>query len=104
MLRASTGLEIKIENQEQAVGARIILEAVEEPLRQMALNAGKPPDIIVDRVRKLNNNEGFNFMTNTFVDLLEEGVVDPVKVTRNALQNAVSVASTLITTSHAIVS
>ena len=104
LLRASTGLEIKIENQEQAVGARIILEAVEEPLRQMAINAGKPPDIIVDRVRKLKDNQGFNFMTNAFVDLLEEGVVDPVKVTRNALQNAVSVASTLITTSHAIVS
>ena len=70
----------------------------------MAKNAGKSPDLIVDRVRHLSGNKGYNFMTDDVTDMLENGIVDPVKVTRCALQNAVSVASTLITTSHAIVS
>ena len=104
LLRTSTGLHITTDNEEQAIGAKIILDAVEEPLRQMAINAGKSPDLIVDRVRHLTGNKGFNFMTDSVVDMLEQGILDPAKVTRCALQNAVSVASTLITTSHAIVS
>ena len=104
LLRSSTGLHVKTDNEEQSIGAKIILEAVEEPLRQMAINAGKSPDLIVDRVRHLTGNKGFNFMTDSVVDMLDKGIVDPAKVTRCALQNAVSVASTLITTSHAIVS
>ena len=70
----------------------------------MAINAGKSPDLIVDRVRHLEVNCGYNFMNDSEVNMLKEGIIDPVKVTRCALQNAVSVASTLITTSHAIVS
>jgi len=104
LLRTSTGLHIETDNEEQSIGAKIILDAVEEPLRQMAINAGKSPDLIVDRVRHLTGNKGYNFMTDDVVNMLDEGIVDPVKVTRCALQNAVSVASTLITTSHAIVS
>jgi chaperonin GroEL len=98
------GLHVETDNEEQSIGAKIILDAVEEPLRQMAKNAGKSPDLIVDKVRRLTGNKGFNFMTDSVVDMLDEGIVDPVKVTRCALQNAVSVASILITTSHAIVS
>ena len=104
LLRTSTGLHVETDNEEQSIGAKIILDAVEEPLRQMAKNAGKSPDLIVDRVRHLTGNKGYNFMTDDVVNMLDEGIVDPVKVTRCALQNAVSVASTLITTSHAIVS
>jgi len=104
LLRSSTGLHVETDNEEQAIGAKIILDAVEEPLRQMAKNAGKSPDLVVDRVRHLTGNKGFNFMTDDVTDMLESGIVDPAKVTRCALQNAVSVASTLITTSHAIVS
>ena len=104
LLRTSTGIDITTDNEEQAIGAKIILDAVEEPLRQMAINAGKSPDLIVDRVRRLTGNNGFNFMTDNVGDMLEQGIIDPAKVTRCALQNAVSVASTLITTSHAIVS
>ena len=104
LLRTSTGLHVETDNEEQSIGAKIILDAVEEPLRQMAKNAGKSPDLIVDRVRHLTGNKGYNFMTDGIVNMLDEGIVDPVKVTRCALQNAVSVASTLITTSHAIVS
>ena len=70
----------------------------------MAKNAGKSPDLIVDRVRHLDTNWGYNFMNDSEVNMLDNGIVDPAKVTRCALQNAVSVASTLITTSHAIVS
>ena len=104
LLRTSMGLHVETDNEEQSIGAKIILEAVEEPLRQMAINAGKSPDLIVERVRHLKGNNGYNFMTDSIVNMLEDGIVDPVKVTRCALQNAVSVASILITTSHAIVS
>ena len=104
LLRASADLLVDTDNENQAIGAKIILDAVEEPLRQMAKNAGKSPDLIVDRVRHLDTTWGYNFMTDEAVNLLEAGIIDPVKVTRCALQNAVSVASTLITTSHAIVS
>jgi chaperonin GroEL len=104
LLRSASNLHVETDNEEQAIGAKIILDAIEEPLRQMAKNAGKSPDLIVDRVRVLEENHGYNFMNDTVVNMLDEGIVDPAKVTRCALQNAVSVASTLITTSHAIVS
>ena len=104
LLRSSSNLHVETDNEEQSIGAKIILDAVEEPLRQMAKNAGKSPDLIVDRVRHLDTNWGYNFMNDSEVNMLDNGIVDPAKVTRCALQNAVSVASTLITTSHAIVS
>ena len=104
LLRATHGLSITTESEEQAIGVKIIFEAVEEPLRQMAKNAGKSPDIVVDMVRHQDTGWGYNFLTDEPVNMLEAGILDPVKVTRCALQNAVSVASILITTSHAIVS
>jgi len=104
LLRATQNLSIETDTEEQALGVKIIVEAVEEPLRQMAKNAGKSPDIIVDRVTHSSQETGYNFMTDELVNMLENGIIDPAKVTRCALQNAVSVASTLITTSHAIVS
>ena len=70
----------------------------------MAKNAGKPPDIIISMVRSTKMEKGYNFATDELVNMLDAGIIDPAKVTRCALQNAVSVASTLITTSHAIVS
>ncbi len=104
LIRAFESLSFEFDSEEQAIGAKIISEAVEEPLRQMAKNAGKSPDIIVDRVRHSSDGCGYNFVSDKLENLLEIGVIDPAKVTRCALQNAVSVASTLITTSHAIVS
>mgnify|MGYP001198895821 FL=1 len=104
LLRSSSNLHVETDNEEQSIGAKIILDAVEEPLRQMAKNAGKSPDLIVNRVKHLKVNWGYNFMNDSEVNMLDNGIVDPAKVTRCALQNAVSVASTLITTSHAIVS
>ncbi len=104
LLRSSSNLHVETDNEEQSIGAKIILDAIEEPLRQMAKNAGKSPDLIVNRVKHLKANWGYNFMNDSEVNMLDNGIVDPAKVTRCALQNAVSVASTLITTSHAIVS
>jgi chaperonin GroEL len=104
LLRATQSFNLTTDTQEQAIGVKIIIEAVEEPLRQMAKNAGKSPDIIVDMVKHQDTNWGYNFLTDEPVNMFEAGIIDPVKVTRCALQNAVSVASTLITTSHAIVS
>ena len=104
LIRACQGLSMETDTEEQAIGVKIITEAIEEPLRQMAKNAGKSPDIVVDRVRHLESDWGYNFLTDGEANMLKQGIIDPVKVTRCALQNAVSVASTLITTSHAIVS
>jgi chaperonin GroEL len=104
LIRATNGLFVETTSEEQSLGAKIILEAVEEPLRQMAKNADNSPDLIVNKVRHSEDEKGYNFMTGELVNMLETGIIDPVKVTRCALQNAVSVASTLITTSHAIVS
>lgn len=92
LIRATDGLFIETSSEEQSLGAKIILEAVEEPLRQMAKNADKSPDIIVSRVRQAEPEKGYNFMTDELVNMLDSGIVDPVKVTRCALQNAVSVA------------
>ena len=69
----------------------------------MALNCGLSPDLILAKIESAENNLGYNFRTDEMVDMLEEGIIDPVKVTRAALQNAASAAGTLITTSHAII-
>mgnify|MGYP003131375275 FL=1 len=70
----------------------------------MALNAGLSPDLVIDIVKKQTNySSGLNFLNGQITDLAASGIIDPVKVTRCALENAVSVASTIITTSHAVV-
>jgi chaperonin GroEL len=105
LLRAIENIEIKVDNEDQLAGVNIVVRAIEEPLRQMAINSGLSPDIVVAKVKQLKEkNWGVNFMTGQVVDLVDAGIIDPVKVTRCALENAVSVASTIIITSHAIVS
>ena len=104
LLKSVSDIEIQTDNEEQALGVKIVIEAVEEPIRQMAINAGLSADIVVKQVRETTTfNHGMNFLTGDIVNLLDSGVIDPVKVTKCALQNAVSVSSTIITTSHAIV-
>ncbi len=85
---------------DEKVGAMIIRRALESPLRQIAANAGQDGAVIVQNVRAKsgNKNWGYNAATDVYEDLIEAGVIDPVKVTRNALQNAASVASLLLTT------
>lgn len=103
LIRACENLEIETDNEDQKVGVNIILKSVEAPIRQMALNAGLSPDLVVDVVKKQKGENGYNFMTGEVENLYELGIIDPVKVTRTALENAVSVSSTIITTNHAIV-
>jgi chaperonin GroEL len=103
LLLASKGVEIEADNPDQEFGAQIVLRAVEAPLRQMALNAGNKPDVMLEKALSLDEGFGFNISTGDVADLISEGIIDPVKVTRCALQNAVSAIGTLITTSHAII-
>jgi len=82
---------------------QIVYEAVKEPIRQMARNSGESPDLILEQVQKAKGNRGYNFATGKMGNLLEEGVIDPVKVTITALTMAASAAGTLLTTGYAIV-
>jgi chaperonin GroEL len=82
---------------------RIVYEAVKEPIRQMARNSGESPDLILEQVQKAKGNRGYNFATGKMGNLLEEGVIDPVKVTITALTMAASAAGTLLTTGYAII-
>jgi chaperonin GroEL len=83
---------------DEAVGVGIIRRALEEPLRQIAANAGHEGAVVVARVRELKGDEGFNAQTDAYEDLVEAGVIDPTKVVRCALQNAASIASLLLST------
>jgi|TARA_R110002020_G_scaffold22072_1_gene74696 chaperonin GroEL len=105
LLRACQKITISTETgiQEQANGAIIVKNACYAPIKQMAQNAGLSPDIIVDKVLSSEDGYGWNFRTNQLTNLANDGVIDPVKVTRTALQNAASCAGTLITTNHGII-
>jgi chaperonin GroEL len=86
------------ENEDQNAGIRIVLRALEEPLRQIAANSGAEPSVVLARVAEGGGAFGFNAANGTWGDLIEMGVVDPAKVTRCALQNAASVAALILTT------
>ena len=96
-------LESKVENDWQNLGVKIVEQSIKEPLKQMALNAGASVDIVLDQVENEKQNIGYDFKAGEFVNVLEKGIVDPARVTRCALQNSVSVASTLISSNYAIV-
>ena len=99
LIRARAGLSLPApDNEDQAAGARIVLRAVEEPLRQLVANAGLDPSVVLDRVAAGEGAFGFNVATGEYGDLLEMGVADPTKVARTALQNAASVAGLILTT------
>ena len=83
---------------DEATGRNIVLRALEEPVRQIALNAGFEGSIIIDRLKNSEVGTGFNAATGEWVNMIEAGIIDPVKVTRSALQNAASVASLILTT------
>jgi chaperonin GroEL len=94
----------KVEDADEQIGVQIILRALEEPLRQIAENAGAEGSIVLDKVRSnKNHNYGYNAQTDDYEDLVEAGVIDPAKVTRTALQNAASIASLLLTTECVVV-
>ena len=89
---------LKGDNADEQIGINIVERALEAPLRQIAINAGLEGSVIVSGVRAAGRGKGFNAMTEEYVDLIAAGVVDPVKVTRSALQNAASIASLILTT------
>jgi chaperonin GroEL len=83
---------------ERVFGVNIVRRALEEPLRQILLNAGHEPAPIVERLRNEKGSQGFNALTDQYEDLLKAGIVDPTRVTKAALSNAASVAGLLLTT------
>ncbi len=98
LIRASRALkDLKLQGDQQ-IGVNIISRAIEEPMRWIATNAGQEGSIIVQKVREMKDEEGFNALTDTYENLVQAGVIDPAKVVRNALQNASSIASLLLTT------
>ena len=90
--------QLKGDNEEQTAGIKIVLRAMEEPMRQIVANAGLEPSVVVNAVANGEGNYGFNAQTGEYGDMIEMGVLDPTKVTRTALQNAASVASLILTT------
>jgi len=107
LLRAAHDIKLETGNSDEEFGIKIVLEACQEPIRKIAENCGEKPDLIVgtllDPAKCSGDWVGYNFQSEEFVNMDAAGVVDPAKVTRCALQNAVSAASTLMTTNYAIV-
>ena len=103
LVRAASMTELSLDNQDQLNGAQTILNAIKEPVRQIAANAGDPPDVALGIIEGADEGYGIDFATGNVVDMFDAGIVDPLKVTRTALQNATSAASTLLTSGHAII-
>lgn len=101
VLDAVAALELEAD---EATGRNIVLRALEEPVRQIALNAGFEGSIVIDRLKNSEVGTGFNAATGEWVNMIEAGIIDPVKVTRSALQNAASVASLILTTEAVVAS
>jgi chaperonin GroEL len=98
LIRAQSSLDSLKLAEEQRFGVSIIRRAIEEPLRQIVQNAGLEGSIVVNKVKEGKDDFGYNAQTDQYGNLLSQGVIDPVKVVRTALQNAASVASLMLTT------
>lgn len=99
LLRARSALaDLATDNADQAAGVKIILRAIEAPLRQIVLNAGEEPSVVVSKILEGKGNFGYNAATSEYGDMLAMGVLDPAKVTRSALQHAASIAGLMLTT------
>jgi chaperonin GroEL len=99
LLRAQTAIDkIRGGGGDEKTGRNIVRKAIEEPLRQIAVNAGFEGGVVVEHVRSSEGNVGFNAATGEYTDLVAAGVIDPAKVTRSTLQNAASIAALLLTT------
>jgi chaperonin GroEL len=99
LLRARTALQgLETENADENAGIAIVQRALSEPLRQLVMNAGLEPSVVVDAVERGSGSYGYNAATAAYGDMIEMGILDPTKVTRNALVNAASVAGLVLTT------
>ena len=95
--------DVKGDNEDQDHGIEIVRRALEAPLRQIVSNAGGEPSVVVNKVAEGKGNFGYNASTGEYVDMIKTGILDPTKVTRLALQNAVSIAGLMITTEAVVV-
>jgi chaperonin GroEL len=99
LVRVKTAIaDFRGDNDDETAGVRIVLRALEEPLRQIVANTGAEPSVVLNRVAQEKGSFGYNAALDQYGDLIEMGVIDPTKVTRNALQNAASVAGLILTT------
>ena len=89
-------------SEEEKIGAKIVLKALEEPVRQIATNAGLEGAVILNKIKSSEDGVGFNAAKEEYVDMKKAGIVDPTKVTRSALQNAASIASMILTTESVV--
>jgi chaperonin GroEL len=96
--RQALGDKLKGDNPDQDAGIKIVLRAIEQPLREIVANAGDEPSVVINKVLEGKGNFGYNAQTGTYGDMIEMGILDPTKVTRTALQNAASVAGLILTT------
>ncbi|MBR5006192.1 MAG: chaperonin GroEL, partial [Clostridia bacterium] len=87
---------------DEKTGVEIVLKSLEEPLRQIAVNAGLEGSVIVDKIMAAEPGTGYDVLSDKYVNMVSEGIVDPAKVSRSALQNAASVAAILLTTEAAV--
>ncbi len=98
LIRAQKSLEkLELEGDEQ-IGGNIVKRAIEEPMRQIAINAGFEGSVVVEKVKEMKQDMGFNALTEKYEDMIKGGILDPTKVVRIALQNAASIAGLLLTT------
>jgi chaperonin GroEL len=99
LLNAVTSIKLDgFDDPDERTGAQIIVRALEEPLRQLAYNAGLEGSVVVNNVRKAGKGQGLNVDTNEVEDLVKAGIIDPTMVTRSALQNAASIAKNILMT------
>src|SRR5262249_18396316 len=98
LTQCASGLETFKADGDEQVGVNLVRRALEEPLRQIAYNAGEEGSVVVEAVRKGGKDHGFNALEGKYEDMFKAGIVDPAKVTRSALQNAASIAAMLLTT------
>jgi chaperonin GroEL len=98
LLRAAEAINLDAFEDDERTGAKIVLRALEEPLRQIAQNAGLEGSVVIADIRREKGSKGLNAATGKLVDLVAEGVIDPAMVTRSALQNAASIAKNILTT------
>jgi chaperonin GroEL len=90
--------DLEVENEDQKLGVAIVRRALEEPLRQIAQNAGQEGSVVIQTVKGKKGDIGFDAQKEEYVDMVKAGIIDPAKVTRSAIQNAASVAGLMLTT------
>ena len=99
LLRSSKVLDnIEVDDEDEKIGVDIVLKALEEPIRQITVNAGQSGEVVLEEAKKRDETEGFDVTKGEFINMFKAGIVDPTKVTRSALENAASVSSMLLTT------